>query len=72
MKLPTFSETLKRLEPQITGGDDPLVGERTLRYWRAGQLPPPLLLLIQHPELIAALAADLEVGIAPSAPQTDS
>jgi hypothetical protein len=72
MKLPAFSEALKRLEPQITGSDDPLVGERTLRYWRAGQLPPPLLLLTQYPELIAALAADMEVLAASTPPQTDS
>jgi len=72
MKLPTFSETLKRLEPQITSGDDPLVGERTLRYWRAGQLPPPLLLLVHYPELAAAIVADLEVLAASSPSKTDA
>lgn len=65
-KLPTFYDALKRLEPQITAGDDPLVADRTLRFWRAGNLPPAFLILLQYPELIAALAADVDALADPS------
>lgn len=61
--LPAFNEALKRLTPQLVALEcegESIVSERTLRYWRSGDVPNPILLLIAYPELITALLADLE------------
>ena len=61
--LPAFNDTLKRLTPQLVALEcegESIVSERTLRYWRSGDVPNPILLLIAYPELITALLADIE------------
>lgn len=61
--LPTFNEALKRLTPHLVALEcegESVVSERTLRYWRSGDVPNPILILIAYPELITALLTDLE------------